>query len=211
MAELELRNLEGRAVGKVSLPVMLEGPVNSAVLWQAVRMYLANQRQGTADTKTRGEVRGGGKKPWKQKHTGRARAGSIRSPLWRGGGIVFGPHPRDYRYQLPQQLRRKALVESLKAKMEDNDLIALESLEPLEPKTKALAKVLKSFGFEGPVLFVVDRPSPMLARIARNLVRVEIKPAQDVTCYDILSHSKVVVTSEGLKQLQKSRPEGAAE
>ncbi|MBI3614945.1 MAG: 50S ribosomal protein L4 [Candidatus Omnitrophica bacterium] len=202
MPEIDLHNLEGQKIGSLPLPKSLEGPADKAVLWQAVRMYLANQRQGTADTKTRGEVSGGGKKPWAQKHTGRARAGSIRSPLWRGGGIVFGPHPREYRYQLPAQIRRKALVESLKAKVSDQAVKAVESFEQLQPKTKALGRLLQEMKVEKGALLVTDRPSPLLVRISRNLPRVAVKPASDLNCYDVLSHHQMVVTSEGLKQLE---------
>jgi len=202
MPTIDLHNSEGKKVGTLPLPKSLEGPADKAVIWQAVRMYLANQRQGTADTKTRGEVSGGGKKPWAQKHTGRARAGSIRSPIWRGGGIVFGPHPREYRYQLPLKIRRKALVESLKAKVGDQAVMAVESLEGLEPKTKALHKLLKEIKINRGVLVVIDRPSSLLARISRNIPRVAVKPASDLNCYDVLSHPQVVVTSAGLKQLE---------
>ncbi len=199
---IKLYNLEGKIVGDVTLPETLEGKVHKPVLWQAVRMYLANQRQGTADTKTRGEVRGGGKKPWAQKHTGRARAGTIRSPLWRGGGVVFGPHPREYRYKLPQSIRRKALVESLKAKIGSEALVAVESLEGIAPKTKVLAELLNQIQAGKGALVVVDRPSPLLARICRNLPGVSVKPALELTCYDVLKHPKLVVTHEGLKQLE---------
>ncbi|MBI3333195.1 MAG: 50S ribosomal protein L4 [Candidatus Omnitrophica bacterium] len=202
MPEVALHNLAGEKVGTVTLPKALEGPADTALLWQAVRMALANQRQGTADTKTRGEVSGGGRKPWRQKHTGRARHGSIRSPIWRKGGIVFGPHPRDYRYPLPQQLRRKALVEGLKAKLGDEGLVAVESLEGLESKTKAVAKFLKGMNALEGALLVVDRPNPSLARLCRNLRRVAVKAAPDLNCYDLLLFPRVVATPEALKQLE---------
>ncbi len=202
MPAIELHNLQGKVIGTLDLPPVLEGPINKEVLWQGVRMYLANKRQGTADTKTRGEVSGGGKKPWAQKHTGRARAGSIRSPLWRKGGIVFGPHPREYRYELPAQLRRKALLSSLRSKVTDNAVLAVETLEGLEPKTKALSQLLKQIKAADGALVIVDRPSPLLARISRNIPAVDVKPASDVNCYDVLGHSRLVVTTAGLKQLE---------
>ena len=202
MATIDLHNLEGQKIGSLPVPKSMEGPVDKTLLWQAARMYLANKREGTADTKTRGEVSGGGKKPWAQKHTGRARHGSIRSPIWRKGGIVFGPHPREYRYQLPAKIRLRALVESLKAKMGDQAVKAVESLEPLPPKTKALGRLLQVMDARDGALLVTDRPSPLLARISRNLPRVAVKPASDVTCYDVLSHRQMVITSEGLKQLE---------
>lgn len=190
-------------VGDLEIPKTLEGPADRKILWQAVRMYLANQRQGTADTKTRGEVRGGGKKPWKQKHTGRARAGSIRSPLWRKGGIVFGPHPREYRYSLPVQLRSRALLESLKAKVSEEALWAVKSFEGLPVKTKALNQVLERMKVAHPALLIIDRLDPNLTRASRNLPKVNVKLAADLNCYDVLRSSRLVVTQEAFKQLEK--------
>ena len=167
-------------------------------------MYLANQRQGTVDTKTRGEVQGGGKKPWRQKHTGRARAGSIRSPLWRKGGIVFGPHPREYRYSLPAVLRRQALAESVKAKIEGQGLLAVETMEGLEGKTRALNKALERMKVEPPALLVIERIDPNLTRACRNLPRVYVKRLSDLNCYDVLRSAKMVMTQEALKQLERA-------
>ena len=202
MPEIDLHNLEGKVVGSLQLPKTLEGSAQESLLWQAVRMYLANQREGTADTKTRGEVRGGGRKPWPQKHTGRARHGTIRSPIWRKGGIVFGPHPREYRYKLPAQIRRKAFVESLKAKLADHGILAVEGLDGLEPKTKSLYQFLQRIKVTDGALLVVEEPNPLLARISRNLPRVDVKPAMDLTCYDVLYYPRLVVTSGGLKKLE---------
>ncbi len=200
MASIQIHDIEGKVVGNATLPKALEGEVNRAVLWQAVRMYLANQRQGTADTKTRGEVSGGGRKPGAQKHTGRARAGSIRSPLWRKGGVVFGPHPREHRYELPAQIRRKALVSSLRAKVQENAVVAVEGLDRLTEKTKAVGQFLRQMKAAKGALVVVDRPSALLVRISRNIPRVQVKAASDVNCYDVLYHSRLLVTTAGLKQ-----------
>ncbi|MCM8811922.1 MAG: 50S ribosomal protein L4 [Candidatus Omnitrophica bacterium] len=202
MPSIELHNLEGKVVGELSLPAALEGPVSQDILWQAVRMYLANQREGNADTKTRGEVRGGGKKPWRQKHTGQARHGTIRSPIWRKGGIVFGPHPREYRYSLPAAIRRKALVNSLRVKVSEKAMLAVESFEGLEPKTKSLAQLLKKLRVSGGALLVVDQPNTQLARIARNIPLVSVKPARDLNCYDVLAHPRLVLSAQGLKELE---------
>ena len=202
MADINLYDLEGKVVGKVPVPAVLEGAVHEAVLWQAVRMYRANQRQGTAQTKTRGQVSGGGRKPWKQKHTGRARAGSIRSPIWRKGGIVFGPHPREHRYELPEKIRRMALVSSLRDKVGSQAMVVVQGLEGLEPKTKALAGLLRRLKADGGTLLVVDRPSAALARAARNLPKVEVKPAAEINCYDVLVRSKVILTADALKVLE---------
>ena len=202
METIQLHNAQGQVIGTVDLPKSLEGSGDTALLWQAVRMYLANQRQGTADTKRRGEVRGGGRKPWRQKHTGRARHGSIRSPIWRKGGVVFGPHPREYRYELTQQIRRKALAASLRERVSGNQVVAVDGLDSLPPKTKAFAQLLKKIKAEKGALVVVDRPAPQLARISRNIPKVKVKPASDLTCYDVLAYPQLVVTSSSLKQLE---------
>lgn len=201
MPDIQLFDLEGKVVGSVKIPAALEGPVNEAVLWQAVRMYLANQRQGTVDTKTRGEVSGGGKKPWRQKHTGRARAGSSRSPIWRKGGIVFGPHQRDYRYALPAGVRKIALVNSLRDKVGSQAMSVVKTFEGISPKTKVLAQLLGKLQAQKKTLLVVDKPSPDLVRISRNLAGVTaVRPASDVTCYDVLLSDKLVVTEDALKR-----------
>ena len=202
-AQVTLYSLQGKAVGSVDVPQVLQGPVNRLILWQAVRMYLANRRQGTADTKRRGEVSGGGKKPWRQKHTGRARAGSIRSPLWRKGGVTFGPHPREYRYSLPDRIRREALINSLRAKVIGRELAVVETLEGLNPKTKELAGLLEKMDACCGVLVVVEAPSAMLARISRNLPKVIVRPAADLNCYEVLASPKVVVTGAAWKQMEK--------
>ncbi len=202
MSEIRLHNLDGQAIGSVPTPKGWEEPPKGALLWAAVRRHLANQRQGTADTKTRGEVRGGGKKPWAQKHTGRARAGSIRSPIWRKGGIVFGSHPRDYRYAFPKRLRRLALLSSLRAKVADQSVVAVDSLEGLEPKTKSMGRLLGRLDVQKGALLVVDQASPVLNRICRNLPKVSVKRADDLNSYDVLSHSKLVLTAASLKRLE---------
>jgi large subunit ribosomal protein L4 len=199
-SEIQMFDLEGKAVGSVQVPAALEGPVNEHVLWQAVRMYLANRREGNAETKTRGQVSGGGKKPWKQKHTGRARAGSIRSPIWRKGGVVFGPHPHDFRYELPASVRKVALVNSLRDKVSSQAVAVVKSFEGIAPKTKALAQLLRKLQAEKKALLVVEKPSPELVRISRNLAGVTaVKPASDLNCYDVLSATKLVVTAEAFK------------
>ncbi len=202
MPSIQLHDLEGKVVGDLKLPEVFEGPVSRVVIWQAVRMYLANQRQGTADTKTRGEVQGGGKKPWAQKHTGRARHGTIRSPIWRKGGIVFGPHPREYRYQLPAKIRREALLSSVRAKVSNHAVLAVQTFEGIPPKTKALAAFLKNAKISKGALLVVDQSNSMLARISRNIPKVAVKPAGDVNCYDVLAYPQIVVTADGLKKLE---------
>ena len=202
MDGIPLYNRQGESVGTVQVPASFEGPVRSPLIWQAVRIHLGNQREGNANTKRRGEVRGGGRKPWKQKHTGRARAGTIRSPLWRKGGIVFGPHTREYRQRMPVRMRRLALADSLRSKCAAREIAVVETLEGMGLKTKALAAFLKRIQAGGGALLVVDRSAPDLARIARNIPKVEVRPASDLTCYDVLATPKLVLTSEALKQLE---------
>ncbi len=203
MPDIQLYDLEGKVVGSIKVPAVLQGPVNDAVLWQAVRMYLANRREGNAETKTRGQVSGGGKKPWRQKHTGRARAGSIRSPIWRKGGVVFGPHPHDFRYELPASVRRVALVNSLRDKVSSQAVAAVKSFDGIAPKTKALAQLLRKLQAEEKSLLVVEKASPELLRISRNLKTVSLRPASDLTCYDVLAATKMVVTTGALEQWER--------
>lgn len=203
MKRVDVKDLQGRVVGSLALPdPVFTETVKTPLLWETVKAYLANRRQGTADTKTRGEVRGGGRKPWRQKGTGRARAGTIRSPLWRGGGVVFGPHPRDYRVRLPKQVRRTALLSSLEAKWRDGAVTVITAFQVDAPKTKAVAQALKALQVTGRTLVLTEAPDPLIARAARNLRGVTVKPAVQATSYDILSHTSLVVSEQGWKQLQ---------
>ena len=174
------------------------GKVNEALLYQAVRMYRANTRRGTASTKTRGDVRGGGKKPWKQKGTGRARFGSIRNPLWRGGGIAFGPHPRDFSYTLPKKIRRKAFLSSLNAKLKDGELLVIEEIVLENSKTKNIVKLLKGLKVPAKVLFLVANFPKDLYLAARNIKKVTVKKINDATALDVLSNDHVVIVKEAL-------------
>ncbi len=190
-------NLQGQTIERLPLDATRwGGHVNTELLYQAVRMYRANERAGTASTKTRGEVRGGGKKPWKQKHTGRARAGSIRSPLWRHGGITFGPHPRDFSYTLPERIRRQALAESLTAKLRDHELILLDALKADVPKTKPFAGILKQFEITKPSLIVLASLDAATTRSLRNLEHITLRRASDVTAFDVLNHDKVIMPKD---------------
>jgi len=210
LKQMDILDRSGKVVGKQSLPKGWEGEVNTALLWQAVRMYRTNRRQGTVKTKDRGEVSGGGRKPWKQKHTGRARQGSIRAPQWRGGGVVFGPTPKDYRIALSQTVRRQALSEGLKQKLEAERLRIVDRLEELEPKTKALASVLKSLSVTGGVLLVVEKHDPTLVRIARNIPGVSVRSAAELNCYDVLAAPQLVLTAGAVKALGGRAEESAS-
>jgi large subunit ribosomal protein L4 len=182
---------------------IFDGEVNKGALYQVVKMYEANQRQGTSSTKNRAAVSGGGRKPWAQKHTGRARAGSNRSPLWRGGGVVFGPHQRDYSYTVPQYIRREALRASINSKYNEKDLMVLNEIKVEKPKTKEFKKILKSLKLSEKALFVVDKIDDNLRLAARNLEVVSLKRAQDVNAMDVLRAKKLVVTRPALSIIEK--------
>ncbi|MBI4341716.1 MAG: 50S ribosomal protein L4 [Candidatus Omnitrophica bacterium] len=202
--DLKVFNLEGQPVGSVTLDAALwEGRINTRLLSQAVAMYRANGRAGTASTKTRGDVSGGGKKPWKQKHTGRARAGSTRSPLWRHGGSVFGPHPRSFYYRLPQTMRRKALLESLKGKVQGEALVVLDQLAAEAPKTKPFAGLAKTFQAVRRSLIVLSEPTDALLKSLRNLGEFQLCGAANLNAFDVLNAKKILVTKDALARLEK--------
>ena len=178
------------------------GEVNTDLIYQSVLKYQAGQRLGTASTLDRGHVRGGGKKPWKQKGTGQARHGSRRSPLWRHGGVTFGPMPRDYSYSLPLQMRRGAVVEGVKDKVADGKLILLQDLRVEAPRTKLVADLMKVFKLEKP-LFLVEEKSPNLLLASRNIRGVSVKTAGEINALDVLSHRECVMTKAAYQGLVK--------
>lgn len=205
MPKVAVYNLEGQTVGEMELSdVVFGAPVNEALLHQAVVMYLANQRQGTASTKTRGEVRGGGRKPWRQKGTGRARHGSIRSPIWVGGGVVFGPKPREYRQKMPKKARRAALRSALSEKVREGNLIVLESLTLPEPKTKLMAGVLNRLAAERKPLIVLAERDRNVELSTRNLPGAATMQATDVNVYQVLVHDKLVLTKDAVAKLEEA-------
>jgi large subunit ribosomal protein L4 len=187
----------------VDLPAPLfDGQVHEHLLHQSVRTYLNNQRQGTAKVKSRSEMSGGGKKPWKQKGTGRARAGSNTSPIWRGGGRAFGPEPRDYRIELPKSQRRAALVSALSLAARENRIRVVEDWSMESPKTKQVAELFGRLGVdEGRVLLVLATPDANLVRSGRNLAGVRVTTADQITPYFLLEADQVVLTAGGLQRL----------
>lgn len=200
---LSVYDLNAKSVDTVKLDSMFQGEsVNTAVVYQTVLMYQAGQREGTAATKDRGHVRGGGKKPWKQKGTGQARHGSRRSPIWRGGGVTFGPMPRDYSYSLPQQLRRQAVIESVKDKVQKKTFFVVNDLQLEKPKTKLVAKILDAFKLEKP-LFLVDKKTTNLTLASRNISGVAVKTADEVNILDMASHKECLVTKAAYSGLVK--------
>lgn len=200
--KLSIYDLNAKAVDTITLDPLFEGDVNQDIIYQVVLMYQAGQREGTAATKTRGEVSGGGKKPWKQKGTGRARHASIRSPLWKGGGVTFGPHPRDYSYSVPAQLRRRAVAEGMKDKVSSGKLFMVNRLELDKPKTKVMAGIFGAFKMEKP-LVVVDKKSKNLILASRNIPGVSLKTAEEVNALDVVSHKECLMTQSAYTGLLK--------
>jgi large subunit ribosomal protein L4 len=190
--------------GSVDVPAsLLQAPVNQHLLHEAVKAQQASHRQGNAATKTRGEVRGGGKKPWRQKGTGRARAGSIRSPIWAGGGTTFGPRPRSYAYRLPRSARRAALCAALSVRFGEARVVVVEDFALVAPKTREMVGALRGLGVEGSTLVVIETPSAEVLRAARNLPGVKVIEAVGLNVYDVLRHESLVVTSGALDALAK--------
>lgn len=204
MAKLTVHDITGKETGSLQLPDNIFGvKVNEAVIHQAVVMYLANQRQGTASTKTRGEVSGGGKKPWRQKGTGRARAGSSRSPLWHKGGVVFGPHPREYGYSITKKTRIAALRASLNAKFQADQLVCVEDIKLNNGKTKEVASILKAFKLKGNTLALFDGAANDVTLASRNIPFLNLSRASDINAYDVLKNKTVLVTKSAIENLLK--------
>ncbi|RMD85804.1 MAG: 50S ribosomal protein L4 [Candidatus Dadabacteria bacterium] len=201
--EVKVVDTSNAEVGSVELPEAFGGPVNDYVLFEQVLAQLASRRRGTAATKTRGQVSGGGKKPWRQKGTGRARAGSIRSPLWRGGGTVFGPQPRSYAYRLPRKSRRLALRSALAQKARDGQLVVVDRLEFPEPKTKRMRAVLDALGIDGSVLVVLPQRDVVVEKSGRNLPGVTVTCVAGLNVYDILRHERLLIVRDALGPIEE--------
>src|SRR5882672_11283944 len=179
-----------------------EGDKGLQAVKEVIVAINANNRQGTHSTKTRGEVRGGGKKPWRQKGTGRARAGSIRSPIWVGGGTVFGPQPRDYSYRMPRTARREALLSALSTKNRDGKIIVVDKLDLEEAKTKLMIKALAELKIQS-ALIVIAEPDVKIERSARNLPKVKVLRVEGLNVYDLLCYEHLVLTEPALKRLEE--------
>lgn len=175
--------------------------VNEAALHEVVRMQLCSRRRGTADTKERGDISGGGKKPWRQKGTGRARSGTSRSPLWRGGGTVFGPHPRDYSFKVPRKIKKKALMSALTLKCRGEQMLILNDFPMQQIKTKMFKEVLDRFGLEK-VLFVTDKSYPVLEKSSKNIPNVKMLRAEGLNVYDLLKYDSVVLLEPSIKLIE---------
>ncbi len=196
---VDVYSLSGKKVDKFKLdPDVFNAKVNKPLLHEIIQMYRSNSRQGNAATKTKGLVRGGGKKPWRQKGTGRARAGSIRSPLWRHGGTIFGPLARDFGYDMPKKTKSIALISSLSAKLKDDEIFVLEKDPELkEPRTSEVVKILSSLKVYGNrVLFLYANTSENFIKSCRNIKNVTFKRSVDFNTYDVLSNSKILFSKE---------------
>lgn len=195
-------NTAKEQVGTVELNDAVFGaPVNEALLWEMVRMQLANRRQGTHDVKNRSEVSGGGRKPFRQKGSGRARQGSSRSPLHRGGATVFGPTPRDYGYTMPKKKRRLALVSALSAKVRDGELLVLDALDLAEIKTKVLAGAFKTLEAQN-ALVVIPEKNEVVEKSARNLPGIKVLRFEGLNVYDILRYDKLVMLRSAVEKTE---------
>jgi large subunit ribosomal protein L4 len=201
--ELEVIDGQGSPVETVVVDDgMFAAEVKPHLFHQVVRMQLAQRRQGTVSTKTRGEVSGGGRKPWRQKGTGRARQGSTRSPLWRGGGVALGPKPRDYAYKLPKKVRRAALCSALSMKIQEGLLKVIADLDLPAPKTRLMHGFLRGLGVEKSSVVLLADANLNVQLAARNLPGVKVLRVEGVNLYDLLAHEYLICTRAGLMQLQ---------
>lgn len=203
MPKVDLFNMNAEKVGEIELSDAVFGaPINKEAMHQVVVNILANRRQGTQSALTRAEVSGGGKKPWRQKGTGRARHGSIRSPQWRHGGIVFAPKPRDYGYTLPKKLKRVALKSALSSKVAENQIIVLDKLTLDAPKTKTIAEMLKKFN-ANKTLIVVKESDEVIYKSVRNIENAHVIPVNNLNVYDILKYDKFIVTQDAARLIEE--------
>ena len=202
MAVADVFDIENKKVAQVDLNDAVFGAeVNEAIIYDVVKMQLASRRSGTASTKTRSDVRGGGKKPWRQKGTGRARAGTTRSPIWRGGGIVFGPHPRDYSYSIPKKIRKKAVISALSMKFKDNKMLILKDFPMEKISTRVFKNVVDLFSLKK-ALFVLDENNEVLLKSSRNMKNVKMIRSEGINVYDILNHEHLILLEPSVKKIE---------
>ena len=202
MPKIDVYDIQGKKVSTVDLKDEIFGiEPNESVVFEAIIRQRAGKRQGTSKVKNRSAVRGGGKKPWRQKGTGRARQGSIRAPQWRGGGTVFGPTPRSYAYTMPRKQRRLAIKSVLSQKLIDNDLIVLDKLTMSAPKTKELVSMLNGLNADGKVLIVSDDNNVQLS--ARNLTKVKVVPVNGLNVEDAVNYGKLILDQDAVKKIEE--------
>lgn len=203
MTKIDMLNREGSSVGEIELnDAIFMNQINVPIMHQAVRVYLASLRRGTHSTKNRAAVSGGGKKPWRQKGTGRASFGSSRNPVWRGGGVAFGPTPRDYAIAMPKKMRRAALLSALSSKLADGNLIVIDELDFEAPKTKEMSRILANIGATN-ALVVLGEDALNAALSLRNIASVEAVPFGGMNTYNVLYHDKLVITKAALALIEE--------
>jgi len=205
MATVDVINQKGEKVDSIELDdAIFNADIKEVLVQQVVVWQLAKRRAGTAATKTRGQVRGGGKKPWRQKGTGRARAGTSRSPIWKGGGTVFGPHPRSYEFSLTKKVRRAALRSVLTSKLKEDQLTVMDKIDLEEPKTKLFVQLVKDMGLEGKkALFVLPEKDETIRRSSGNLHRIMVLPTEGLNVYDLLRFDRVVLLREAVPRIHE--------
>ncbi|HZK11873.1 MAG TPA: 50S ribosomal protein L4 [Atribacterota bacterium] len=204
MIDLSVQNIKGENIGEVSLKDnIFNTKVNKYLIQQVVKRYLANKRRGTASTKNRSAVRGGGAKPWKQKGTGRARAGSNRSPIWVGGGTVFGPNPRDYSFSLPKKIKIAALKSVLSDKLKNKEIIIIDELLLNENKTSKMVEILKNLqAFKKP-LIITEKEDNIIALSVRNIKGAKVLPVSKINTYDLMNQEKIIITKKALQKIEE--------
>jgi len=204
MVELSLHNVEGKEIGEISLKDnIFNAKINKYLVHQIVKRYLAGKRRGTASTKNRSEVRGGGAKPWRQKGTGRARAGTNRSPIWVGGGIVFGPAPRDYSFSSPKKMKVAAIKSVLSDKLENKEIIIIDKLSLEKNKTNKMLEILKNLqAFKKP-LIIIEKEDSGIVLAVRNIKGAKILPVSKINAYDLVNQEKIIITKKALQQIEE--------
>lgn len=204
MAKVDVYNLDGAVIGQIELSDAVFGiEPNQSVMHQVVKNQLANRRQGTGSTKTRSEVSGGGKRPWRQKETGRARHGSTRSAQYVGGGIIFGPKPRDYHYTVSKKVRRLAIKSALSTKLQEKQLIVVENFELAEAKTKNFVTALKKLNVTDRVLVVENEKNVNLELAARNIAKVQLSRANTINVFDLLKNEVLLISKAAVEKIQE--------
>ena len=196
-------NQEGKEVGKADLPAeVFDVKMNQDLVHQVMVAQMANARQVLAHTKDRSEVRGGGVKPWRQKGTGRARHGSIRSPIWKGGGVTFGPQPRDYSYSINRKAKKVALQSAILSKLQDSEVVLIDKLEFDSPSTKKMANLLKSLGIKKSCLIVIPELNEAIWKSSRNIYNLKVRVASDLNAYDVIKYKQLLIVKDVLDNIK---------
>ncbi len=204
MPKVSLWNQKGEKIGEIDLPdYIFNVEVKPYIIYEVVKWQLAKRRAGTASTKTRGEVRGGGRKPWRQKGTGRARVGSIRSPLWKGGGVVFGPRPKSYTYTLPKKMRKQAIKMALTSKLKNNQLMIIDNISLDVIKTKNFLEIIDNLKLKK-ALIITDGRKSQLELSARNVSNFQVMPTEGLNVYDILRYEHLVLLKEAILKIEET-------